>query len=614
MRGGVPLLYKIVGLINYIVVIFLNAFTDLGHKIIIQNTIFKVYDGDMQIVLTAIVNSLILLPFILVFSPSGFLADRFPKNKIMEYSSVFAVFITLGITYSYYQGEFVLAFGFTFLLAMQSAIYGPAKYGYIKELVGAKYISSGNAVIQAATTVAILGGIIFYTVLFEGMYSDELVTESEILQRIAPLGWLLVIGSIIEWFYASRLPNKMKEASSRSFKLKRYLSGAYLRKNLKTITRKHEIFEAIIALSLFWSISQVVLAIFGEYAKSDLGVTNTIFVQGVMALAGIGIVVGSLLTAKYSKYFVHMGFVGVGAMGMTLIVFLIPFVKSMSLIAVLFALFGVFSGFLMVPLNARIQLLASRVHLGTILAGNNFIQNIFMFSFLMLTTIFAYYGTNTEVLFYLMGLVGVYLSYITLKRYSVKSFWAFIEIVFTTRHKYEYFGLENIPRKNGVLLLSNHVSWIDWMILQFPQERAINYMMEKDIYYWKSLHPIFKKGEAIPLSPKASKDAFREATKRLESGKVVGIFAEGSIAKDEKLGKFYRGYELIGSEYEGVIIPAFIDGIDGSIFSRVKLKKKKSIFSRRNIKVYFGEPINKTTKADELATIIQNMKEKYETK
>jgi len=232
----------------------------------------------------------------------------------------------------------------------------------------------------------------------------------------------------------------------------------------------------------------------------------------------------------------------------------------------------------------------------------------------MLTTIFAYNGTNTEILFYLMGVVGLYLSYITLKRYSVKSFWAFMELVFTLRHKYEYFGLENIPQSGGVLLLSNHVSWIDWMILQFPLEKPINYMMEKDIYYWKSLHPIFKKGEAIPLSPKASKDAFKEATERLRSGRVVGIFAEGGIAKDEKLGKFHRGYELIESDYEGVIIPIFIDGMDGSIFSRVANKHKKSIFSRRNIKVYFGEPISKTTKAEKLATIIQNMKEKYETK
>ncbi|MEA1983492.1 MAG: MFS transporter [Campylobacterota bacterium] len=607
-------MYKIVGVINYIVVIFLNAFTDLGHKIIIQNTIFKVYDGSTQVVLTAIVNALVLLPFILVFSPSGFLADRFPKNKIMEYSSVFAVFITLGITYSYYHGLFVVAFALTFLLAMQSAIYGPAKYGYIKELVGEKYISSGNAAIQAATTVAILGGIIFYTVLFEGMYSDELTDTSEILMAIAPAGWLLVIGSLIEWFYASKLPNKMKEASERKFKFRRYVTGAYLSKNMKTITRKKEIFESIIALSLFWSISQVVLAIFGEYAKSDLGVTNTIFVQGVMALAGVGIVLGSIMTAKFSKHYIHTGFTGIGAFGLTLLVFMIPFVKSMPVIAVMFTLFGIFSGFLMVPLNARIQLISSRVHLGTILAGNNFVQNIFMFSFLMMTTVFAYYGMNTEVLFYLMGAVGLGLSYLVLKRHLVKTLLAVGEILLSTRHKYHYVGLENIPKDKAVLLLSNHVSWVDWVMLQFPLKRHINYMMDKDIYNWRLINGICKLGEAIPVSPKASKDSFVEARVRLEDGKVVGVFAEGEISRTQSLGKFYRGYELIGSKYDGVIIPVYIDGIFGSIFSRVRLNDKKSIFSRRRITLYYGEPLSRETTAGELAEVIQRMKDKYETK
>ena len=131
-------MFAITGTINYLLVVFLNAFTDLGHKIIIQNTIFKVYDGSTQIVLTAIVNSLMLLPFILVFSPSGFLADKFDKNKIMKYSAALAVLITLLITFSYYQGWFYAAFAMTFLLALQSAVYSPAKYGYIKELVGDK--------------------------------------------------------------------------------------------------------------------------------------------------------------------------------------------------------------------------------------------------------------------------------------------------------------------------------------------------------------------------------------------------------------------------------------------------------------------------------------------
>jgi len=604
-------LFAIVGSLNYLVVVFLNAFTDLGHKIIIQNTIFKVYDGQTQIMLTAVVNALILLPFILVFSPSGFLADRFPKSKIMEYSAIFAVVITLGITYSYYEGFFVMAFILTFLLALQSAIYGPAKYGYIKELFGESFISQGNAAVQAVTTVAILGGIIFYTVLFEGMYRDSLANETEILQAIAPIGWLLVLGSTIEWYLASKLPNKMIESSKRLFKLKRYLGGAYLFKNLKTIKRKREIFDAIIALSFFWSISQVVLAVFGEYAKSNLGITNTIFVQGVMALAGVGIVVGSLLAASYSKYFINMGLAVVGAFGLTLVVASVTFVESMFLLAFLFMLFGIFSGFLMVPLNAKIQMLSPRVHLGTILAGNNFIQNIFMFSFLALTTLFAYYGMNAQMLFYMMTLMGIYLIYITFKRYLVETFWAVMEICSSPRHRYTYHGLENVAKEGAVLLLSNHVSWADWVIIQLPIKRRINFMMEKDIYHWPIFHAFFVKGRAIPVSQKAAKDAFKIAHERLQEGEIVGIFPESYISRDGQIGKFYRGYEIMPKDYKGVIVPVFIDGIFGSSFAEYKGKNRRNIFKRRDIHVYYSKPVPIDTPHHEIRNIVNNMKEKY---
>ncbi|MBL0708864.1 MAG: MFS transporter [Sulfurimonas sp.] len=606
--------FGIVGLVNYLIIIFLNAFTDLGHKIIIQNTIFKVYDGDTLIVLTAIINALILLPFILMFSPSGFLADRFPKNKIMEYSSIFAVFTTLGITYSYYHGYFYVAFAMTFVLAFQSAIYGPAKYGYIKELVGVKFISAGNGALQAVTTVAILGGIIFYTVLFEGMIGDSFVYKENILIAVAPLGWLLVFSSVLEWFLASKLPNKMLEASKRNFKLKRYLKGAYLRKNLKIIGRKKEIVEAIIALSLFWSISQVILAVFGEYAKTNLGITNTIYIQGVMALAGIGIVVGSTMAARFSKYFINTGLASIGAIGLSLVIFLIPSSSSLVELVIVFMLFGIFSGFLMVPLNAQIQFLSPRVHLGTILAGSNFIQNIFMFSFLLITTIFAYYSISGGILIYSMFGVGMILSFLLLRRYSVMTFWAVMELVSSLRHSYTYVGLENIPSKGGVLLLGNHVSWLDWVIIQLPLARRVNFLMDKDIYYWKFFHTIFKKGETIPVSSRASKDSLKEAHKRLLNAKIVAIFPEGGISRDGELGKFHRGYELIKSDYKGVIVPYFIDGMFGSSFSKYKPKNKKSFFKRRKITLYFSKPISNDTKTDELKSIIQKLKDTHETK
>jgi len=606
-------MFAIVGVLNYLLVVFLNAFTDLGHKIIIQNSVFKIYDGELQIILTALVNALILLPFILMFSPSGFLADRFAKNKILEYSSVFAIVITLFITYAYYQGMFYTAFLMTFLLALQSAIYGPAKYGYIKELVGIQHISAGNGAVQAVTTVAILGGIIFYTVLFEGFYSEDLRTKEEILMAIAPLGWLLVASSVLEWFLASKLPNKLLHVSQKKFRFQNYLRGEYLLKNIRVMKRKKEIFEAIIALSLFWSISQVVLAIFGEYAKSELGITNTIYVQGIMALAGIGIVLGAFLSASFSRYYIHTGLVAVGAFGVTLIVFLVPFVSSMPVLAALFMLFGIFSAFIMVPLNAQIQFLSPNVHLGTILAGSNFVQNIFMFTFLILTTIFAYFGMNAEVLFYLMGCVGVYLTLMVFKRYLVMTFWAVMELFGRTRHRYMYMGLENIPKDKAVLFLGNHVSWLDWILLQLPLEKRINFMMDKEIYHWKFFHPVFKKGEVIPVSPKASKDAFKEASRRLQLNKMVALYPEGEISQDGTLGTFYRGYELIPQNYDGVIVPFYIDGVFGSLFSKYKKKNSKKFFRRREITVHFGEALPKDVKAQELHDIISKMKEKNET-
>jgi acyl-[acyl-carrier-protein]-phospholipid O-acyltransferase/long-chain-fatty-acid--[acyl-carrier-protein] ligase len=286
----------------------------------------------------------------------------------------------------------------------------------------------------------------------------------------------------------------------------------------------------------------------------------------------------------------------------------------MTLIAIMFTLFGILSGFILVPLNARIQHLASRIHLGTILAANNFIQNIFMFSFLILTTIFAYFGMNAEILFYLMGLLGIYLVYILFKRYYADIFWALMELLTALRHKYIYHGLENIPQDKAVLLLGNHVSWLDWIILQLPLERRINFMMDKDIYHWKLMHPLFKRGEAIPLSPRAFKDAFKEAHARLKDSRIVGIFPEGGISKDGNLQDFHRGFELIQKDYDGVIVPFYIDsGIFGSAFSKYKPKNGKlNPFKRREVHIYFDPPLSKDISSSELKKVIEKMKEKYE--
>ena len=147
--------------------VFLNAFVDYGHKIVIQNTVFKIYDGQQQVVLTAIINGLILLPFILLFSPAGFVSDRFPKIRVMRASAWAAVLLTAAITLSYAAGWFWVSFAMTFLMAVQSTFYSPAKYGYIKALFGKERLAEANGAVQAISMAAILSGTLLFSILFE---------------------------------------------------------------------------------------------------------------------------------------------------------------------------------------------------------------------------------------------------------------------------------------------------------------------------------------------------------------------------------------------------------------------------------------------------------------
>jgi acyl-[acyl-carrier-protein]-phospholipid O-acyltransferase/long-chain-fatty-acid--[acyl-carrier-protein] ligase len=265
-------LFKLTGFVPFILIIFLNAFVDLGHKILIQNTVFKIYDGQTQIILTAIVNGLILLPFVLLFSPAGFLSDRHQKPLIMKASAGVAVALTLLITLSYYLGWFQFSFAMTFLLAAQSAFYSPAKYGYIKELTGKDELATANAVVQAVTIVAILFGVFAFSVLFEwGLAGVSYENDSQLLQAIAPLGWILVICSSLELMFAMRLPAREAAAPGQRFDVKAYSKGRYLRDNLNKILANRTIWLSIVGLSAFWGISRVALAAFPAFAKETLG-------------------------------------------------------------------------------------------------------------------------------------------------------------------------------------------------------------------------------------------------------------------------------------------------------------------------------------------------------
>jgi acyl-[acyl-carrier-protein]-phospholipid O-acyltransferase/long-chain-fatty-acid--[acyl-carrier-protein] ligase len=575
------------GFFAYISVVFLNAFVDLGHKIIVQNTVFKVYDGNTQIMLTAIVNALILLPFILFFSPSGFLSDKYPKNRVMRAAAWAALGLTLAITLCYYQGWFVAAFCMTFLLAVQSAFYSPAKYGYIKTLLGKERLGEGNGAVQAVTITSILLGTFVYSILFEARYDASAhANEADILSAIAPLGWLLVINSLVQLGFAYRVPELEVTASGMRFDWRDYRRGTALRRNIEPIRRQPIIRVAIIGLAMFWSVSQVMLATFPAFAKETLGENNTVMIQGTLASSGLGIMFGALLAGRLSRQHIEMALVPVGAVGIIAGLALIPNIGSNIGHVANFMMIGVMGGFFIVPLNALIQFHAHDTELGKVLAGNNLFQNIAMLVFLLATVALSSAGASAVLILSLLVLVAVGGSLYTVIKLpqSLARFFLFTQSGGKSA-RIEVAGVRNLPESAGALLVGKPCGEFDWALLQVASPRKIVQVMPRDLYQRKYLNWWFTLSGALPTDPGPLPAAtVNDIVSQLDSGQVVCRKLTGDRGASEVAGD---------AQYE-------IQRICASTTADVSIIPYTIQDRARGAVVAFGQPESSTISWDEL--------------
>lgn len=596
-------LVNIRGFIPYAIIVFLNAFVDLGHKIIIQNTLFKTTDGQEQIILTAVVNGLILLPFILLFSPAGFISDRFAKPKVIRYSALAAVAATLMITACYYMGWFWGAFALTLALAIQSAIYSPAKYGYIKELVGSENLAAANGSVQATTISGILLGTFAFSILFEQLLPTEGLNSSQIMTLMAPVGWVLVALATIEWILTFRLKTTAEPATGDDFEIANYLRLNYLKKNIAVVCEKDAILLSIFGLATFWAISQVMLAAFPAFAKESLGITNTVVIQGILACAGLGIIIGSLIAGRASRNYIETGLIPIGALGVSITIAVLPGLQTALGMGLAFLIVGIMGGLFIIPLNALIQFYARNEQLGTVLAGNNWIQNVAMLSFLGLTVAFALGGIDSVGLFYMLTAVAVLGTGYTVRRLPHSLARIVATMILQRRYRVKVVGFDNLPQSGPVLLLGNHISWIDWALVQIACPRPVRFVMLRRIYETWYLKPIFKLFGVVPIASGQSKDSLSTINTLLKAGEVVCLFPEGAISRNGQLGKFHSGYErTIEGVEDGVIVPFYLRGLWGSTFSRASegLRDSRAPSLRRDLIVAFGKPLPIDTTADML--------------
>ena len=516
-----------------------------------------------------------ILPFFLLSATAGQLADKYDKAKLTRLVKVLEIGIMLVAATGFRLHSLGLLISCLFLLGLHSTMFGPVKYAILPQHLREEELVGGNALIEAGTFIAILLGT-----LIGGLLAG---TESG-TDWIA-LACLAV--AVAGYFVSRRIPAAPPPEPGLRVNANP-ISETW--RNIGFARENQTVFLAILGISWFWLFGALFLAQFPAYAKNVLGGAET-SVTLLLATFTLGIGVGSLLCERLSARQVEIGLVPFGSIGLTLfgldLAFSSPAGPTAGPLAVLALLtvpgiphvlvdlfaIGLFGGFFIVPLYALVQLRSNPTHRARIIAANNIMNALFMVVGagvaaellslgLSIPQLFGVAAVcNAAVAVFIYGLVPEFLL-----RFMV---WLLVHSVYRLDKK----DIERIPDQGAALLVCNHVSFVDALIVTAACRRPIRFVMDHHVFRWPILSFIFKAGRAIPIAP-AKEDpvlmekAFTDVAEALASGDLVGIFPEGRITADGETGSFRPGIARILERTPVPVVAIGLHGLWGSIFSR----------------------------------------------
>ncbi|MCE5340429.1 MAG: MFS transporter [Planctomycetaceae bacterium] len=536
---------------------FLGALNDNIFKLLVIFFLIGVQGDQSAAKVTSLASAIFVIPFLIFMAYAGKLADKYSKSRIVVLAKFAEIVIMTAGVISFLLGSQLGLYCVLFLMAAQSAFFGPAKYGILPELVEHEKLSKANGLLEALTYLAIVIGTAM------GPFMSQITGEN-----FAMAGAACIVIAVLGFTASLQIKKTIAVGSDARSSV---IFGKDIWRTLKEISGDKDLLLAVAASAYFLLIGGFIYSNLIPYGMSNLGLSKTesayLF---VITAAGIG--VGSVWAGRLSGRDVEFGIVPLGAVGLTISSIGLGFVPHFYIMILLVFIMGVSAGLFIVPIDTFIQLRSPAAKRGQILAASAFLGWIgVLLASVLIYVLNSIFKLSASQMFMVLGIITLVPALATI--FMLPDFLARFIAVLLTRfcYKIKVVGAENVPVKGSALLVSNHVSYVDAFLLLATGQRRIRFVIEKKYYKKWWVLPFVKLMRVIPISstdpPRQLIESFHLARKALDEGFMVCIFAEGIMTRSGMMAGFKAGFERIMKGSDAPIIPVYLGGVWGSTFS-----------------------------------------------
>ncbi len=580
---------------------FQGAFNDNGLKFFVIFLILGTNPADSQKdLLVFYIGNLFAVPFLLFSMAGGYLADRFSKRSVAIGTKIFELFAMLFALYALSQGSTLMAFAVIFLASTQAAFFGPSKYGLLPEVLPDELLSWGNGILELTTFIAIIAGAVAGPLLAQRFHGREVLAGFV-------FGACTLVG-LTTSFAISHVP-----AANPSRKFRFNIFGDLI-KQVRIVRPDRTLHLAVVGNTYFWFLGALLQFVIVFYGREVLHIDETHggYLQAALAIGiGIGSYAAGLLSAGKIEY----GLIPLGAIGMSLFAFAISLHGLTFLqVVMLLAALGFSGGFFIVPINALIQHRPDEDKKGSVIAFANWLSFVGVIAASAIYSGFTHYlHVGLESFFIWTAIMSLLATAYVLWLLPDSLLRLLLWMLTHTLYRLDVAGRERVPARGGALLVPNHVSMADAVLLLAALDRPVRFLMFKGSYDHPLVKPFAKILGVIPISsdqgPREMIHSLRRATQALQDGELVCIFPEGQMTRIGQMLPFRRGMERIIKGVDVPIIPVNLDGVWGSIFSfaggRFLWKFPRHL--PYPVRVTFGTPLPPTATSQEARQAVQDL-------